>query len=46
MLSCAEFEVLLADWIDETLAAPGREAEQDAFLRHIESCSSDRKSVV
>ncbi len=40
MLSCAEFEVLLADWIDETLAAPGREAEQDAFLRHLESCPS------
>jgi hypothetical protein len=34
-LSCAEFEVLLADWIDETL--PG--TERDAFLRHLDSCS-------
>lgn len=33
-LSCAEFEILLADWIDGTLAA-----ERDAFLRHLESCS-------
>ncbi len=39
-MHCAEFEILLADWIDETLAAPGREAERDAFLRHLESCAS------
>jgi len=43
IMSCAEFETLLADWIDETqsltgdtLAAP----ERDAFLRHLESCPS------
>src|SRR5579863_3207693 len=36
--TCAEFEILLADWIDETLDAPGRIAERDAFLRHLESC--------
>jgi hypothetical protein len=40
MLSCAEFELLLADWIDETLAAPAREAERDAFVRHLESCAA------
>jgi hypothetical protein len=33
-LSCDEFETLLADWIDETLAAP----ERDAFVRHRDSC--------
>jgi len=33
-LSCAEFEMLLADWIDETLAVPARAA----FVRHLESC--------
>lgn len=36
--TCAEFEILLADWIDGTLGAPGREAERDAFVRHLESC--------
>jgi hypothetical protein len=40
MLSCADFEVLLADWIDETLAVPAREAERDAFVRHLESCAA------
>jgi hypothetical protein len=35
-LSCAEFEILLADWIDETLAV----SERDAFLRHLESCTA------
>jgi hypothetical protein len=39
-LSCAEFETLLADWIDETLSTPAREGERDAFLRHLESCHS------
>ena len=37
-LSCAEFEMLIADWIDETLAVPAREAERAAFVRHLESC--------
>jgi len=40
IVSCAEFEMLLADWIDETLAAPDREAERDAFVRHLESCAA------
>lgn len=38
--TCAEFEVLLADWIDGTLAAPAREGERNAFLRHRESCTA------
>lgn len=36
MLSCAEFETLLADWIDETLGVP----EREAFVRHLESCAA------
>ena len=36
MLSCAEFETLLADWIDETLPA----AERDEFVRHRDSCAT------
>jgi hypothetical protein len=36
MVSCAEFEVMLADWIDESLGASGR----DACLRHLESCAA------
>ena len=39
-LSCAEFETLLADWIDETLAVPAWEAEREAFVRHLESCAA------
>ena len=38
MLSCAEFETLLADWIDGALAVPARHAERDAFVRHLDSC--------
>jgi hypothetical protein len=40
MINCAEFEVLLADSIDGTLAAPGREAERNAFAQHLESCAA------
>jgi hypothetical protein len=40
MLSCAEFERLLADWIDGALAVPARQAERDVFVRHLESCSA------
>jgi hypothetical protein len=40
ILSCAEFEMLLADWIDEALAAPARQAEREAFVRHLESCTA------
>lgn len=36
VLSCAEFETLLADWIDETLAV----SERELFLRHSESCAA------
>jgi anti-sigma factor RsiW len=36
MLSCAEFETLLADWLDETLAP----AERDVVVRHLESCAA------
>ncbi len=39
-MSCAEFETLLADWIDETLALPARETEREAFVRHMESCAA------
>ena len=35
--TCAEFEMLLADWLDGTLAAS---PESDAFLRHLESCKA------
>jgi hypothetical protein len=38
ILSCAEFETLLADWIDEALDVPARKAERDAFVRHLDSC--------
>jgi hypothetical protein len=38
MMNCAEFEVLLADSIDGALAAPGREAERNAFAHHLETC--------
>jgi hypothetical protein len=40
VMQCAEFEILLADYLDETLAAPGRETERDAFVRHLESCAA------
>jgi hypothetical protein len=40
MLSCAEFETLLADWIDGALAVPARQAERDVFVRHVESCAA------
>ena len=40
MMNCAEFEVLLADSMDGALAAPGREAERDAFAQHLESCEA------
>ena len=40
MTKCAEFEVLLADFLDGTLDAPGREAERDSFAQHLESCEA------
>src|SRR4051812_5989707 len=39
MMNCAEFEVLLADSMDGALAAPGREAERNAYAQHLESCA-------
>ena len=41
--TCAEFEVLLADWIDGTLTASPESAaspEGKAFLHHLESCKA------
>jgi hypothetical protein len=41
VLSCAEFETLLADWIDGTLPPaehPG--SERAAFVRHLDSCAA------
>jgi predicted anti-sigma-YlaC factor YlaD len=40
MIDCAEFEVLLADSMDGVLDAPGREADREAFARHLESCEA------
>jgi len=43
IMSCAEFEALLADWIDETQSRSGDTlpaSERDAFVRHLESCPS------
>jgi hypothetical protein len=40
MLSCAEFEELLADWLDDALSAPARTSEREAFLHHMKSCSA------
>ncbi len=39
MMNCAEFEVLLADSLDGALAAPGREAERNAFAQHLAICT-------
>lgn len=36
-LSCADFEVLLADWIDE---APMADADSVAIREHLESCAA------
>jgi hypothetical protein len=38
-MNCAQFEILLADHVDGTLASPGREGEREEFLRHLESCA-------
>jgi hypothetical protein len=37
MLNCAEFEIVLADYLDGALTG-ARQDERDAFLRHRESC--------
>jgi len=36
MTNCAEFEVLLADYIDGTLAA----GQRTEFMRHMETCTA------
>jgi hypothetical protein len=38
MLNCAEFEILLADYLDGTLNGSARQSERDSFLRHMSSC--------
>ena len=40
MMTCAEFEVLLADSLDGALALPGRERERDEFAQHLKSCEA------
>ena len=35
-MNCAEFEILLADYMDGTLPANDR----DAFVRHLDSCAA------
>ncbi len=39
MMNCAEFEILLADFMDGTLNAPEREAERNSFAQHRETCT-------
>jgi hypothetical protein len=39
MLNCAEFEILLADYLDGALTG-ARQSERDEFLRHRESCEA------
>jgi hypothetical protein len=39
MMNCAEFEILLADFMDGTLNVPGREAERNSFAQHRETCA-------
>jgi hypothetical protein len=40
MLSCEQFEVLLADYIDGELASSGRAADRTAFHEHLSSCAA------
>lgn len=40
MMTCAEFEVLLADSLDGALAAAGRERERDLFAQHLKACGA------
>jgi hypothetical protein len=40
MLSCEQFEILLADHIDGLLAAPDRAADRAAFAEHRASCKA------
>ncbi len=38
MLSCEQFEILLADHIDGELSSPGRAEDRAAFEQHLGSC--------
>jgi len=40
MLSCEQFEVLLADHIDGELSSPARAGDRAAFERHLSSCQA------
>jgi hypothetical protein len=40
MMNCTEFEVLLADFMDGELSAPGREREREEFVRHLQTCET------
>src|SRR5436309_119101 len=40
MLSCEQFEILLADQIDGELSAPGRAEDRIAFDRHMRECAA------
>jgi len=39
-MSCEEFEILLADYIDGELSSAARAEERTAFLAHLESCAA------
>jgi hypothetical protein len=39
MMNCAEFEILLADFMDGTLDTPEREADRNSFAQHRETCA-------
>ena len=39
MLSCEQFEVLLADYIDGELSSPARAGDRAAFEQHLGSCA-------
>ena len=38
MLSCEQFEILLADYIDGELSSPARAGDRAAFEQHLSSC--------
>src|SRR6195952_2901994 len=40
MLSCEQFEILLADYIDGELSSPARAGDRAAFDQHLGSCQA------
>lgn len=40
MLSCEQFEILLADFIDGELSSPARAGDRAAFEQHVGSCAA------